>query len=286
MQKTLIGAHMSITGGIFKSIKRGADIGCNAIQIFTKNNNRWQGKEISEKDVEKFLAEKEKYGIKSVISHDSYLINLASPKDELWEKSILSFIEELQNCEKLQIPYLVMHPGSYTKDSTEKAGLERIITAFHKIMEAFDGLNTKVLLETTAGQGTSIGYRFEHLAEIIEGMGKYKVQFGVCLDTCHIFAAGYDMRDIKSYEKTFSEFDKIIGLDNLKAFHVNDTKKDLGSKVDRHEYIGQGQIGEKAFELLMNDERFINVPKILETPDDGNNVQHKENLEKLLSLMK
>ncbi len=260
----LLGAHMSISGGIFMSLERGKSIGCQTIQIFTKNATQWKVKPLTEKDIADYQEHQRETGIRPVVVHDSYLINLASPVHEPHEKSIEAFFIEMERAEQLGIPYLIFHPGGHL-GSGEEEGVKRIADSINRVYKRAGGFSLKLLLETTAGQGTNLGYSFEQLAGIIDLVHK-KESMGVCYDTCHTFAAGYDIRDKSSYNKTFEEFDRVIGLERLKVFHINDSKKGLGSRIDRHEHIGKGMLGIDAFRLLLNDKRFKDIPMILETP--------------------
>lgn len=258
------GAHMSISGGIFNAIIRGRDCGCETIQIFTKSNNQWKAKELSEEEIERFKELGDQSGISPIVAHDSYLINLGAPDEGLYNKSLEAFYIEMRRCEALGIPYLVMHPGAHV-GAGEEAGLKKIAQAINHIHARTKGFKTKVALENTAGQGSQVGYKLEHLARLLD-LIKDPDRVAVCIDTCHIFAAGYDIRTQAGYNRTIKELDKTIGIERVKVFHVNDCKKGLGCRVDRHEHIGQGGIGLEAFRLLMNDDRFKDVPKILETP--------------------
>lgn len=260
----ILGAHMSIAGGYYRAVEIARACGCDCVQLFTKNNNQWQGKELSDEDARRFQQALVELGISHPISHDSYLINLAAPDDTLWHKSIDAFVIELQRAERLGIAYVVAHPGAYTTTSAE-AGLARIIAALDEVHRRTPRLKAQCLLETTAGQGTNLGWRFEHLAEILNGV-RHSQRLGVCLDTCHVFAAGYSLAPAKDYRATFREFDRLIGLERIRAFHLNDSKREQGSRVDRHEHIGQGHLGLEPFALLMNDRRFRDVPMYLETP--------------------
>jgi len=262
--RLLLGAHVSIAGGLYKAIERGQSIGCTTIQIFTKSNRQWRAKKLTDEDIKNFKSAQQQSDVKSVVAHASYLINLAAINTEVREKSIYALIEELQRCDALAIPYLVLHPGSSTNGS-DKAGLDKIIDALNIIFSKHT-IKTTLLLETMAGQGSSLGSTFEQIAYIYK-KSKVKKHLGVCIDTCHIFAAGYDFRTKDNYEKTWNEFDKVIGLNLLKVIHINDSKKDYASKVDRHANIGKGNIGLEGFRLLFNDKRFFAIPKILETPD-------------------
>lgn len=280
----MFGAHMSIAGGLDKALERGEKINCRTIQIFTKSNNQWKAKEITDEDLHRFHNLYNKSRIFQVVAHDSYLINLASPDPVLHRKSIDAFFHEMERCEKLKIPYLVFHPGAHV-GSGEKAGLKKIAQSINVLLKRGKGFKVSLLLETTAGQGTNLGYKFEHLADIIK-MVRQKKSIGVCVDTCHIFAAGYDITTQKGYKKSFQTFNKVIGLDKLKVFHINDSKKELGSRVDRHEHIGKGFLGLKPFEFLVNDKRFVDTPKILETPKGPELKEDVQNLKVLKRLIK
>jgi len=256
-----IGAHMSVAGGVSRALDRGEELGLDTIQIFTKNANQWAGRPISEEERERFIQRREETGIDPVVAHDSYLINLASPDREMFERSLAAFEDEMIRCHQLNIPWLVMHPGSHLR-SGEARGIRQIGEAVRVALLEQEDTGVGILLETTAGQGTQIGYRFEHLRDIM-GEIDYPERTGVCLDTCHIFAAGYDIRSKKTYEATMDEFDRIVGIGNLHLIHANDSKKELGSRVDRHEHIGKGQIGEEAFSFFLNDPRLADLPFIL-----------------------
>ena len=281
----LLGAHMSIAGGVSTAPARGEELGCTAIQIFTKNANRWDAKPLSEEEISSYVEEMSKTSIKSVVAHDSYLINLCSPVDELLEKSRNAFLIEMERCEQLGIPALVTHPGSHV-GSGEDVGIKGIAASLDWLHENFHGTTAKVALETTAGQGTNLGYTFEQIASMIE-QTKDSDRLVVCLDTCHIFAAGYDIRTEATYNDTIEKFDKVIGLDKLACIHMNDSKFEFGKKKDRHEEIGDGFIGLEGFGFIMNDERLKAVPKVMETPkgDDGKS-QDIINLKKLRLLLK
>ncbi len=279
----LFGAHMSIAGGVDRAIDRAALVESDAVQIFTKNNNQWNAKPIPPEQVERFLLRIEETGIKSVVAHDSYLINLASGDDALWEKSIAAFREELERCELLGVPYLVTHPGSHV-GAGEEEGIRRVAEALNRIHRDLPGYRVMTLLEITAGQGTNLGYRFEQLGQIVAQVAAPE-RVGYCFDTCHAFAAGYDIRTPEGYEATFREFDEVLGLANLRVFHLNDSKKPLGSRVDRHEHIGDGQIGLEGFRLVVNDPRFKDLPGLLETPKSDDLHEDAENLRRLRSLV-
>jgi deoxyribonuclease-4 len=283
-KKLLIGAHMSISGGVFNAFQHGEEVGCATIQIFTKNSNQWKAKELTSEDARRFRESQNKTGISPVVGHNAYLINLASPKEGVYDLSMEAMLVELKRAELLGLPYLVMHPGAHL-ESGEKEGIKKIARSIDKLHQKTKGFRVKICLETTAGQGSAIGYRFEQLAEII-GRVKESERLGVCYDTCHTFAAGYDIRTRKAYEETFRLFDQHVGLQRLKVIHLNDSLKDLGSRVDRHQHIGEGKIGLEGFRLLMNDKRWEKIPKILETPKEGGTAKDIENLNLLRNLVK
>ena len=276
-----LGAHTSIAGGVHNAILTGKEIGCDVVQIFSKNQMQWNGKPLSEEDVQKFREAIQETGVFPVTVHDAYLINLSATNPDTYGRSYRAFVDELKRCEQLGVPYLVMHPGSHL-GAGEEAGLQRIAESIARAYRESGAQRTVVLLETTAGQGTNLGYRFEHLRQIIDitALGN---RVAVCLDTCHIFAAGYDLRTPQAWEQTKSEFDRIIGLEKLRAFHLNDSKRGLGSRVDRHARIGQGEIGTKAFRILLNDPDLRNIPMILEIP--GGDQAYREDLLLLRSLV-
>lgn len=266
-----IGAHMSIAGGVHLALERAAEFDMTACQIFTKNDRQWAAKPLNPEHVSLFRAQREALGFGStaLVSHASYLINLASPDDTLWEKSMLAFIDELERCETLEVPYLVVHPGAHVGSGTE-AGIERVAAALNRIHDGVPQNPTMTLLETTAGQGTTLGSTFDELAAI-RGAVEAPERIGVCLDTCHIFAAGYDFRTAADYSDVIATFDRVIGLPSLKVIHVNDSKQPFGSRKDRHHHIGDGEIGREAFGHFINDDRLRDLPFILETEkgDDG-----------------
>ncbi len=279
----LLGAHMSISGGVHTALERGMSIGCTTIQLFSKNNTQWAAKPLSNEEIKKFMSLEIKSGIRPVVTHSSYLINLCATNTVILKKSQRAFKEELDRCEQLGIPYFVFHPGAHMGRG-EKEGIQRIADSLNLIHEKTPDHHVMSVLEVTAGQGTAVGYRFEHLRKIIDEVEK-KDRMGVCVDTCHLFAAGYHISTERGYESTFEEFDSIIGLARLVAFHVNDSKRELGSRVDRHEHIGKGKIGNVAFRLLMNDPRFVAIPKILETQKSEDMHEDVINLKKLRSFV-
>jgi len=257
-----LGAHMSIAGGVGNALLRGKEVGCDIVQIFTKSSNQWKARPLAEEEIKEFKKNSRDTGIWPVLAHNSYLINLASPDNALYEKSGDAMLIEMERAEMLGLPYIIMHPGAHV-GSGEDAGLARIAGSLNNLFEKTKGYKVSLLLETTAGQGTVLGHRFEHIAEIIAHVKDNK-KVGVCLDTCHSYVAGYDIK--KRYEAVFQEFDKIIGMKRLKAFHINDTLKGLGSRVDRHWHIGKGELGLETFKRLIKDDRFKELPMILETP--------------------
>jgi len=267
----LLGAHMSISGGLDKALIRGHELGCNTIQMFTGNSNRWERRPLKKSQIDLFRETKRETGISPVISHASYLINLASSDEELYEKSLNAVLDEIHRCEQLDIDYLVVHPG-FHKGRGEKYGIDRIIGALNKIHNDTAKAGVKIALETTAGQGTALGCSFEQIARIIEGV-KESSRLVFCLDTCHIFVAGYDLRTKRDYLNLFRKIDDTIGVENLRVIHLNDSKRDLGSRVDRHEDIGKGIIGMEAFRLIMRDESLKDIPKIIETPGNMENLR-------------
>ncbi len=279
----LLGAHMSIAGGVHTAVDRAVSVGCTALQVFTKNNNQWNGKAFTENDIAQYRQKISTAGISPVVSHDSYLINLCATNPDTLKKSRAAFVDELERCEQLGIPLLNFHPGSHLGAGDDE-GIKGICESLNIAHEATKNFNVKSVLEATAGQGTNIGYKFEHLRAIIDGVENPE-RMAVCIDTCHIFAAGYDIASEKGYQETFKLFDEIVGLDRLVAFHVNDSKKGLGSHVDRHEHIGKGIIGLTGFRLLMNDERFVHIPKILETPKSEDLHEDVENMNVLKGLV-
>ena len=259
---------MSVAGGLPRAVERAIVHRCNALQIFAKNANQWRGRELPPDEVREFRAKVEAAGIGPVVSHASYLINLASANDALRQQSMDAMGDELDRAESLGLLGVVLHPGAYTSGS-EAEGLALIAEALLELLRARRGGKTMILLEHTAGQGTALGATFEQLASIIATMSGHP-RVGVCLDTCHLFASGYDLCSPEGYASTFTQFGRLVGFDRLKAFHMNDSKKPLGSRVDRHEHIGQGHLGLEPFRRIVNDRRFRNLPMLLETPkEDG-----------------
>jgi deoxyribonuclease-4 len=277
-----LGAHESIAGGLHRAFDRARSVGCDAVQIFVKSNRAWAVKPLTDEDVARFQAKAEETGIQPVVGHASYLLNLGTPDEALWARSRDTLIVELERCEALGVPYLVLHPGSHV-GAGEEVGLARVAQALGQVHAATPGFRTRILLETTAGQGTNLGYRFEHLAWLMEHTPEGE-RLGVCLDTCHAFAAGYELRTPAGYTTTMETFDRLIGLERLKAIHLNDCKGDLGSRRDRHEHIGQGGIGLDGFRHVVNDPRLAGLPGLLETPKSDDLHEDRENLAVLRSL--
>jgi len=286
-----LGAHMSVTGGKYMALEMGKELGCQSIQVFIRNVRSWSAKPLVQSDIEDFLKKKEelKEEIWPIISHNSYLINLASIDNEKLEKSYNAMLDELIKADQLGIELENMHPGvipiSDKDEISKKEALIQISIQLNKLLDETKGSKVIVLLETTAGQGKGLGNKFHHLATIIDKI-KDKNRIGVCFDTAHSFAAGYDFTTKKKYDEMWNEFDDIIGLKYLFAFHLNDTEKDLGSRVDRHTHIGQGKIGKEPFGFLLNDERFRDHPGILETPKGKDMKEDVMNLRILRSLLK
>ncbi|MBI3740131.1 MAG: deoxyribonuclease IV, partial [Chloroflexi bacterium] len=261
-----LGAHMSIAGGVENAILRAASVGCESLAMFTKNNNQWKAKPLTTADAERFSAARAETGIAPIVAHSSYLINIASPDKVLWRKSIAALEDELLRCELLGIPYLVLHPGSHKGKGVE-FGLKRVADAFNEIQSKLPNLRVMTLIEHTAGQGDHLCHVFEEIARVRELIDD-NARIGVCLDSCHLFAAGYDFRKPEKYADVFKKFSDIVGIAQVKAWHLNDSKTPLGSRVDRHAHIGKGKIGRAGFKNIMNDARWRDLPGLLETPKD------------------
>ena len=260
----LVGAHMSIAGGLDRAVQRGLSIGCTALQIFTKSSNQWRAREIPDDEIERFRKDLAAGCIGSVVAHDSYLINLASPDRALWKKSLDAFIDEIRRCHRLGVPTLVFHPGAHV-GSGERAGIARIARALNRAHAATEDSPAITALETHAGQGTTLGHRFEHLRDILGQLNRPE-RAAVCFDTCHVFAAGYPIHTTDGWQETLEEFDRVVGLERLACFHVNDSRKGLGCRVDRHAGLGEGEMGLLPFYHLVNDPRTRHLPLVLETP--------------------
>jgi deoxyribonuclease IV len=279
-----LGAHMSIAGEPSNALRLGHSIGCQTIQIFTRSPNRWKAPPLTDEQASAFCTLRAELGIEPVVAHCGYLINLAAPADALWERSMGAAREEMARCARLGVGDYVIHPGAHT-GSGELPGLRRIAEALLLLLDATAEGGVRILLETTSGAGTHLGYRLEHLAWLIEQAGAGE-RLGVCLDTAHVFGAGYSLSDGASYRSLWSEFDALIGIGRLGAIHLNDSKKERGSRGDRHELIGDGLIGIEAFARLVNDARLIHVPMILETPKGPDLSEDVRNLALLRSLIK
>ncbi len=258
-----LGAHMSIAGGLSKAIDRAVVTGCQAVQIFTSSSSQWRARPLADVEAQAFRQRVAETSIGPIMAHASYLINLGSPDATLRTRSTRALGEEMRRADALGLMGVVLHPGAYTT-STEEDGLARIAESIVELFETYPTGDAQLLLEHTAGQGTVLGHRFEHLRSIIEGLDG-SPRLGVCLDTCHLVAAGYDIISAKGYRIVFDQFDEIIGLDRLKAFHLNDSKQPLGSRLDRHEHIGRGCLGIEPFSRLLKDRRFRDLPMVLET---------------------
>jgi deoxyribonuclease-4 len=260
----ILGAHMSIAGGYYRAAEQAAAVACDCVQLFTKNNNQWRAKTISEEEAERFKSTVQMLELQGTLSHASYLINIGSPNDELWEKSIDALVVEVNRATQLGIPYVVFHPGSFTT-SSEAEGLKRISEALDRVHKETDETGAMLLLENTAGQGSNLGWDFAQLGAILSGV-RAPERLGVCIDTCHAFAAGYGLAEPQDYESTMSALNVAVGLEKVLSFHLNDSKGPFGSRKDRHEVIGEGEMGLEPFRNLLNDSRFQTVPMYLETP--------------------
>jgi deoxyribonuclease-4 len=259
----LFGSHLSVAGGLEKALLKAKEYGFDSVQIFTKAPSQWAASPISAEEAARFRKVRRQIKIQKPCVHDSYLINLASPDEALWRRSIEAFIDEIRRADQIGAAYLVTHPGAHL-ESGEDAGVAKVALALDEVQRRCHDAKVRILLETTAGQGSSLGHRFEHLARILELVAEPR-RLGVCLDTCHVVAAGYSLETKTDYENMMREFDRLIGLSRIKLFHLNDSKKPCGSRVDRHEHIGRGCLGLEPFRFLVNDPRFQNRPMILET---------------------
>ena len=278
------GAHESIAGGVYNAISRGQTATCDTIQMFNKSNAQWKAKVLTGAELNKYFALIEDTGVTVACSHSSYLINMASPDKTLNKKSMLALKEEVERCNLLKIPNLVFHPGAHVGSGLDE-GIERIAANINRILESVADNVVTLCLETTAGQGTTIGATFEELAAIMAQVDN-RDRVGICMDSCHIFAAGYPLGDPKEYKSTMKQFDDIIGLEKLRVMHLNDSKKEFGSRRDRHEHIGKGFIGIEGFRNIVNDKRLKKIPMILETPKGEDLKEDIENLKVLRSLVK
>src|SRR3954471_18539848 len=280
--KILLGAHMSIGGGVHRAIERGRSIDCTAMQIFVKNNMQWFARPLLREEIKAFLDHAQRKELEAAFAHANYLINLAATNPQFHANSLRALSEELVRADQLELPFLVMHPGAHL-GAGEAAGLEKIIASLDAIWAVIPKVKTKVALETTAGQGSCLGDKFEQLAAIMENVREPE-RLCVCLDTAHVFEAGYDIGSEAAVKKVFRKFDRVIGLDRLAALHLNDSKTALGSRVDRHEHIGKGQIGLEAFRYIMTAPNLAKVPKVLETPKGKEMLEDVENLAVLRGL--
>ena len=279
----LLGAHMSIARGTPNAIDRALSVQAQALQIFVKNNNRWQGKILTGQETQAFRTRWQDSGLQSLAAHNAYLINLASPNPRLWRKSIEAMLDELDRCRRLGVPLLVTHPGAHT-GSGESEGIRRIARALDRIADSSDN-QVRIALETTAGQGTCLGHRFEQLRDILGACRRAESSTRICLDSCHLFAAGYDIRRRDGFAEMVESLQSCLGLSKVAWIHLNDSKRELGSRVDRHQHIGQGRIGLEGFRFFMNEPRFHHLPKILETPKEKDLEEDRENLRVLRSLI-
>lgn len=278
-----MGAHVSIAGGVGEALLRGRELGCDCIQIFTKSSRQWKARPYTDDEVKAFKRNRKETGIESIIAHDSYLLNLGAADEALRKKSVAAFIDELQRCEALDVPYLVTHPGSHV-GAGEDAGIKTIAKSIDEAHRACAGLRVQIALEITAGQGTNLGYTFQQMARIF-GAVKESERLRLCFDTEHAFAAGYDITTEDGYRRTFEELDKEIGLKRIVAFHLNDSLKPLGSRVDRHEHIGKGYLGKEPFRRLLHDARFFGLPMCLETDPGADNKDIAADLKTLRGLL-
>jgi deoxyribonuclease IV len=281
-QPILLGAHMSIEGGLHRALERGHSIGCNTIQLFSKNSNRWAARELIDSEILEFKNVRTQTGIHPVFAHCSYLINLAAP-NHFYKMSIDALTVEIQRGEMLGLDFIVLHPGAHVGKG-EKEGLKRVANALNEAIVRTSASKCVIVIENTAGQGSCLGCKFEHLEYLFSHVHDPK-RLGFCIDTCHLFASGYDIRDPKSYQRTVTQMLNHIPLEKVRAFHLNDSKKDLGTRVDRHEHIGKGFIGLNGFRSLLQDERFRSVPKVLETPKGKDLAEDVVNLKTLRELL-
>ncbi len=296
----ILGAHLSVAGGLELALSDAKALGCECVQIFVKNQRQWRAPPLREEQIERFRDMRNATRVSPVVAHASYLLNLASPDDRVRQRSLEAMTDELQRCEALGVDYLVFHPGAhcepewrmvnseYRMTGADRRGIEHIVRSLDEVHRRCAGFRTMILLETTAGQGTAIGWRFEQLRGILDRVAAAD-RLGVCLDTCHLFAAGYDFRTAEGYAAMMQELDPIIGVARVRCIHMNDSKRELGSRVDRHEHIGKGKIGKIGFGHFLNDRRFAGVPMILETPKgvDGRGTNlDKVNLRRLRRLIR
>lgn len=278
-----VGAHMSIAGGIDRAVDRAAEVGCRALQIFNKSSSQWRARPLPPAEVQRFRSKLRQHNIEFVLAHNSYLINLASPDPALWQRSIAAMVEEMERCETLGVPGLVAHPGAHV-GSGMNTGIRRIASAVDRILRRTRGLKVRILLETTAGQGTTVGSRFVEIGDILRAVREPE-RLGVCFDTCHVFAAGYDLGSRAGWDATWDEFRSEIGMEQLAAFHVNDSRGERGSRLDRHQALGDGAMGLTPFLFLVNDVRLQGRPLLLETPKSDDGSEDRRNLATLRDLV-
>jgi len=281
------GAHLSVAGGLENAFQAGVEVGCDCLQVFVKNQRQWHAPTLTDEQTARYREAADATGLTPVVAHASYLLNLASPDASNRARSVRAMIDELERCEALGVSALIFHPGAHMDDTLE-AGIERIVASLDQVHRACRGFTSMILLETTAGQGSAIGWHFDHLSAILDGV-KLSDRLAVCLDTCHLFAAGYDFRTSEGYATMIDEMDRAFGVNRVRCIHTNDSKKPCGSRVDRHEHIGKGKIGKAGFAHFVNDPRFADVPFILETPKgkDGRGTNFdKVNLKRLRSLVR
>ena len=283
--RPLLGAHFSIAGGLHRALYAARDYGCTAVQIFTKNAGTWKERTLTDQDIETFDRARQETGITAIASHTAYLINLGSPEKKKFDRACTALTQEMTRSAQLGIPWVVHHPGAHM-EAGEVAGIDRIAEGINRVLHESRDNGPWLLLETCAGQGTTLGHTFEQLAAIVERV-EQRERLGFCLDTCHIFAAGYDIRTEAAYHKTMAAFDRILGLGRLKLIHLNDARRELGSRVDRHDHIGKGKIGPEGFSLIMNDGRLVHIPKILETPKKEGGIDwDRKNLDFLVAMFR
>jgi deoxyribonuclease-4 len=282
-KQILLGAHMSIAGGAHMAIERACSLHCTAMQIFVKNNMQWFARPLRREEIRAFLNHRQRGELLSIFAHANYLINLAATNPQFHTNSLRSLLEELTRADQFELPFLVLHPGAHL-GMGEEAGLDRIVASIDAVFAGIPKVKTRIALETTAGQGSCLGSTFEQIAYILGNVRDPK-RLCVCLDTAHVFAAGYDIGNEAGVRKTFHEFDRTIGLDRLAAIHLNDSKTGRGSRVDRHEHVGKGRIGLDAFRFIMRDRRFRKIPKVLETPKEKNLAEDVENMKTLRGLL-
>lgn len=282
-KNVLLGAHMSIAGGVHMAIERGCSIRCTAVQMFVKNNMQWFARPLARDEIRAFLQHRQRGEVMSIFAHANYLINLAATNPQFHANSLRALAEELTRADQLELPFLVLHPGAHLGVG-EEAGLEKVVASIDAVFRMLPRMKTKIALETTAGQGSCLGHTFEQIAFIIDNV-RQPERLCVCLDTAHVFAAGYEIGSEPAVRKMFREFDRTIGLNHLAAIHLNDSKTPRGSRVDRHEHIGKGKIGLSAFRAILRDRRFHKIPKVLETPKGKDLREDVENLKILRGLM-